>query len=36
MIATLGRAPTPEEEPTINVSVAEWTSDPLVPVTVTV
>lgn len=36
MMAELGRAPTPEDEPTVNASVAEWTSDPLVPVTVTV
>jgi len=36
MIAALGRGPTPEDEPTVNASVAEWTSDPLVPVTVTV
>jgi hypothetical protein len=35
MIAALGRVPTLEDEPTVNASVAEWTSDPLVPVTVT-
>jgi hypothetical protein len=33
MIAALGRTPTPEDEPTVNASVAEWINDPLVPVT---
>jgi hypothetical protein len=35
IMADVGRAPVPEEDPTVKARAAEWTNDPLVPVTFT-